>query len=239
MPASIPASARLPSHRSWWVRQGQPTNFRAPFSKRACWPPASPSRRCPMEKRACAPSLRPRTPEKSWIGLSRLFKGPARSSGFWNRCKTVPLTQRVECGSVILHRRTVPMRRVFFYAALFGATLLWAQPPRERNYDKPPALVRKVEPVYSDEARLARFEGRALLEAVIDVTGAPTAIKVLSPVGMGLDQKAIECVQMWQFKPGLKNGSPVPVTVSIEVNFRMDNSRVSGAEFNKIEEMRT
>jgi TPR repeat protein len=56
---------------------------------------------------------------------------------------------------------------------------------------------------------------------------------------LGLEQKAIECVQKWRFKPGLKNGSPVPVTVSIEVNFRLDRSKISSAEFNKIEGTRT
>ena len=37
----------------------------------------------------------------------------------------------------------------------------------------------------------------------------------------GLDEKAIEAVQKWRFKPGVKDGKPVPVAATVEVNFRL------------------
>jgi len=51
--------------------------------------------------------------------------------------------------------------------------------------------------------------------------GVPQEIKVVRSLGLGLDQKAIEAVQKWRFKPGLKDGKPVPVSANIEVNFRL------------------
>ena len=131
------------------------------------------------------------------------------------------------------------MRSFFFGALLVPVALLCGQVSAGRNYDQPPILVHKVEPLYSLEAQAARYEGRALLEAVVDISGMPTAIKVLSPVGMGLDQMAIECVQQWRFKPGLKSGNPVPVKVSLEINFRMAGSKVSASRFAKLEATRT
>jgi TonB family protein len=56
---------------------------------------------------------------------------------------------------------------------------------------------------------------------VVDENGVPKEIKVIRSLGLGLDQKAIEAVQKWRFKPGVKDGKAVPVFANIEVNFRL------------------
>jgi len=84
-----------------------------------------------------------------------------------------------------------------------------------------PTVLVKVEPEYSEEARKAKWQGTVVLSLVVDENGAAQAIKVTKSLGLGLDQKAIEAVQKWRFKPGMKDGKPVPVMASIEVNFRL------------------
>jgi len=84
-----------------------------------------------------------------------------------------------------------------------------------------PAVVFKVEPEYSEEARKAKFQGTVVLQLVVDEKGMPRDIRVSRPLGMGLDQKAIEAVAKWRFRPGLKDGKPVAVIATIEVNFRL------------------
>jgi TonB family protein len=84
-----------------------------------------------------------------------------------------------------------------------------------------PQLVFKVEPEYSEEARKAKFQGTVVLYVVVDAQGLPRDLKVVRPLGLGLDQKAIEAVQKWRFKPGQKDGHPVAVSAQIEVNFRL------------------
>jgi len=84
-----------------------------------------------------------------------------------------------------------------------------------------PQLVFKVEPEYSEEARKAKFQGTVVLYVVVDEKGNPRDLKVVRPLGLGLDQKAIEAVQKWRFKPGLKDGRPVAVSAQIEVNFHL------------------
>jgi len=84
-----------------------------------------------------------------------------------------------------------------------------------------PVPVYKIEPEYSEEARKAKYQGTVVLSVIIDSTGKPTNLKVLRPLGLGLDEKAIEAVQKWRFRPGTKEGKPVAVYATIEVNFRL------------------
>jgi periplasmic protein TonB len=84
-----------------------------------------------------------------------------------------------------------------------------------------PSLIFKVEPEYSEEARKAKFQGTVLLYVEVDEKGLPRNIRVIRPLGLGLDQKAIEAVEKWKFSPGKKDGKPVAVQAQIEVNFRL------------------
>jgi len=84
-----------------------------------------------------------------------------------------------------------------------------------------PVLMAKVEPEYSEEARKAKYQGTVLLYVEIDTGGHATNIKVQRSLGLGLDEKAIEAVKQWKFKPGYKDGKPVMVAATIEVNFRL------------------
>jgi TonB family protein len=84
-----------------------------------------------------------------------------------------------------------------------------------------PAVLFKVEPEYSEEARKAKFQGTVVLSIVVDPSGKARDVRVIRPLGLGLDEKAIEAVMKWRFKPGLKDGNPVPVQATVEVNFRL------------------
>ncbi len=84
-----------------------------------------------------------------------------------------------------------------------------------------PIPIFKPDPDYSEEARKAKFQGTVVLALVVDEHGLPRDVKVIRPLGLGLDQKAIEAVQRWRFRPGMKDGKPVPVYATIEVNFRL------------------
>jgi TonB family protein len=84
-----------------------------------------------------------------------------------------------------------------------------------------PVLVSKIEPEYSEEARKAKYSGSVLLSIVVDQNGLPRDVKVVRALGLGLDQKAIEAVMKWRFRPGMKGGRPVPVQAQVEVSFRL------------------
>jgi TonB family protein len=92
---------------------------------------------------------------------------------------------------------------------------------RVGNGVKPPALLRKLEPQYSEEARAAKYQGRVVVYAEIGTDGLAHNLRVLRGLGLGLDEKAIEAIDQWRFRPGSKDGTPVPVAATIEVNFRL------------------
>lgn len=84
-----------------------------------------------------------------------------------------------------------------------------------------PRVLQKVEPDYSELARVAKYQGTVLLYVEIERDGVARNIQVIRGLGMGLDEEAENAVSQWKFAPGLKDGQPVTVAATIEVNFRL------------------
>ena len=86
----------------------------------------------------------------------------------------------------------------------------------------PPVPIYDPDPEYSDAARKAKYQGTVVLYVEIGVDGRAHNIKVIQPLGLGLDEKAIETVKTWIFKPARKrDGTPVVAAADIQVNFRL------------------
>lgn len=84
-----------------------------------------------------------------------------------------------------------------------------------------PVIVWKTEPPYSDEARRAKLQGTVVLQIEIDIHGRAENIRVVRSLGLGLDERAVEAVHSWKFKPAYRDGKPVAAPAMIEVNFRL------------------
>ena len=84
-----------------------------------------------------------------------------------------------------------------------------------------PVLIYSVDPEFSDEARRAKYQGICVVDVVIDAQGNVQHARVVRPLGMGLDEKALEAVRQYRFKPAQYQGHSVPVELSVEVNFRI------------------
>ena len=84
-----------------------------------------------------------------------------------------------------------------------------------------PQVLFKVDPEYSEQARKAKYQGTVVLNLIVQRDGSVRDIRIIQPLGLGLDEKAIEAVRQWRFKPGVKNGLPVDVSAVIEVTFRL------------------
>lgn len=84
-----------------------------------------------------------------------------------------------------------------------------------------PRPIYSPDPEYSDEARKAKYQGVVVLAVIIGPDGRPRDIHLARPLGMGLDEKAIEAVKTWRFEPAKKDNQAVAVAVSIEVSFNL------------------
>lgn len=84
-----------------------------------------------------------------------------------------------------------------------------------------PQVIYQVDADFSEEARKAKFQGEVIVSLVVDAAGHPQNVKVPRPIGMGLDEKAVEAVRQYRFKPATKNGQPVAVLMNVAVNFQI------------------
>ncbi|SRR5581483_4542753 len=84
-----------------------------------------------------------------------------------------------------------------------------------------PTAISAPDPDYTEEARRAKKQGTCVLWLIVDSAGHPRDVKVIRGLGFGLDEKAMQAVKEWKFQPALKDGRPVDVQISVQVEFHL------------------
>jgi TonB family protein len=92
--------------------------------------------------------------------------------------------------------------------------------PVDKNITRP-RTVFAPDPPFSDEARRAKYQGTAWLAITVDKMGQVRNVRIVGPLGLGLDQKAVETVSTWRFDPAKKDGEPVDHDLVVEVDFHL------------------
>jgi TonB family protein len=91
---------------------------------------------------------------------------------------------------------------------------------RSDNAVPPVALVQCRQPEYTEEARIAHLSGIVMMALTVDDNGMPSGIHVVSPVGLGLDENAVNCMRQSRYSPAQKDGKPVPQKISVALAFQ-------------------
>jgi protein TonB len=84
-----------------------------------------------------------------------------------------------------------------------------------------PQLLHSVEPEFTEEARRANLQGNVSIKLIVDSQGNPQNVQLVRHLGMGLDEKALEAVRQYKFKPAMYQGHPVSVQIVIDVDFHL------------------
>jgi protein TonB len=84
-----------------------------------------------------------------------------------------------------------------------------------------PIVIHSVEPEFTEQARRSDYQGTVGIQLIVDAQGNPQAAHVVHHLGMGLDEKALEAVRQYRFKPAMYQGHPVAVQLVIDVDFRL------------------
>ena len=96
----------------------------------------------------------------------------------------------------------------------------WEEAIRVGRTIREPRKIRDAKPDYPEIAKAARVQGVVIMDCVITPEGKVTAIRVLRGIPL-LDAAAIEAVRRWEYTPTLIDGKPVPVIMTVTVNFRL------------------
>ena len=89
-----------------------------------------------------------------------------------------------------------------------------------------PVPIQQPAPVYSSEAQRANYQAIVRVSLVVGLDGIPEDIEVVQSAGLGLDEKTIDVLRRWRFRPGMKDGHAVRVAAAVDVNFRTRPWRV-------------
>jgi TonB family protein len=92
---------------------------------------------------------------------------------------------------------------------------------RKQGAFTPPRLLQHFDPSFSDAARKVGYQGTALMNLVVDASGAISDIQMRQPLGMGLDDEAVFTVRKWTFEPARRDGVPETAKLVVEVEFRL------------------
>lgn len=84
---------------------------------------------------------------------------------------------------------------------------------------RPPLLLFAQDPHFSEEARTAKISGNIEVYLWVGVDGKPSHVRVVKGLGYGLDEKAVEAVKSYRFRPATQNGVPVLTDLYVEINF--------------------
>ena len=99
------------------------------------------------------------------------------------------------------------------------------QPEQQSAYNiggsvHPPVLTYSRDPEYPESLRAAKLSGDVIVSLIVDQDGLPREVRIAKGMGNEFDQKAVEAVEQYRFRPATQNGEPVPVNLKIEVRFQ-------------------
>jgi TonB family protein len=128
------------------------------------------------------------------------------------------------------NQRFLPLEEAPEYTAFYAEDLLASPIPASVDHStkiggsiSEPKMIFSSDPLYTDEARKKRLTGIVIVQVIVDTHGMPQNPRVIKPLGMGLDENALDAVRRYRFRPAFnqEKGTPVPVMISVSISFHL------------------
>jgi len=182
--------------------------------------------------------LRNKMPDLDWLAAQIIAADRFRPGTYNNEPADVAVSVQVTMEACLKESRTAdgteigmpqlrkpPMQTVQLLPAPPQKGSFAFDPSKPAVHISPPVPLNRVEAEYSEYGRKKRISGICLVQAMIDVNGIPQDVRVEKSLEPSMDEKAVEAVKQYRFKPAMKDGiTPVPVMITIAVNFRLRKS---------------
>lgn len=195
-------------HQANISRASEPSSVETPSAESESSPPAAPG-----ESPAAAPQEASSPAERSTAPAVRASAAPRRA-------QASPPPREAKDPSPIDDIEPDQVRPDALDAPLLERPRVAKPNASPRHLAVAPRKLRNVNPRYPEIARSARVQGIVILEARVDAEGRVAKLDVLRSVPL-LDQAAIDAVEQWRYEPTLIDGTPVPVIITVTVNFTM------------------
>lgn len=171
---------------------------------------ASASPWMPREDAVITIARDPGSPERLSLAVSKIF-----SFGMDPQLEqTAPA-----CWRPWLHRRFFPWEAPKLPPGVYGEEGI--EYKEAGDGVTPPNLLHKTDPVYPEVARRGNYEATDLIGLIVDTSGAPGDVHIVRPVGMGMDEAAVDAVMHYRFAPATRDGHPVAAAVTVQVSFEL------------------
>ena len=112
------------------------------------------------------------------------------------------------------------MKRLSLCWLIFVVGLFAAASDGEKQ-STPPKPIYTPDAEYTPSARHDKVQGTVTVSMTVGADGVPHDMKVVRGLRSDLDKKAIEALSKWRFSPAMKDGKPIPVSLAVEVPFRL------------------
>lgn len=140
----------------------------------------------------------------------------------WDGSQLDALTDHLFLTAAQLPSVSPPLWRTFFRHKPIGpAPTAGGKPAPKANFPGAPVLLHSPDPLYTSAARKENIHGESILQVLISANGIAQNMRVIQPLGFGLDEAAAKAIARWRFRPAMRKGKPVATLADIDVTFRL------------------
>jgi TonB family protein len=111
---------------------------------------------------------------------------------------------------------------ISLFFLIFSSPGFAGEPKRLGDSSKTPKIIKRVSPVYPEEAKKAKTQGTVVMDITINEQGKVSSVKIIESANSSLAEAAINAIKQWEYEPVLLEGKPVAVIATVKITFALE-----------------